>query len=175
MWVRLCSDKNKTLCNDKNECLNRCDVHLIETEEDEADDNTDDDTVPDRGVDIVTGIKILLNDDLDDDNMTTLEVNDEKTTQGDDDDDHYDDGSEEIQTQQSDTNLSDRSLANSSETVVALHLSLGESENLGKNKNSVSNVSQSTGGDGIINKIWMLVKAVLNAVEIFWFRMTGTK
>ena len=112
-----------------------------------------------------------MDNDVDDVTTTsTVEVEDRETRQGDDDDD--DDDDDDVQMQQNDTNIPEGFLVHS--TWISPEPSDSSTkERMLQHKSNVSDVSQSTGGDGVITKIWRMVKALLKAVKNFWFRTTG--
>ena len=97
----------------------------------------------------------------------------------DDDDDSIDDDAiddddndnDDVEIQQNDTNVPEGTLVHSTAPVLTVNSST--KERMLQHKSNVSNVSQSTGGDGVITKIWRMVKALLKAVKNFWFKITG--
>ena len=190
--LRFCRNENETSCyfeniiSEMSQCLNVCKTQLIGSEGDDADENSNDDVTPDTysNGDIDTSVTVSLDSEVDDvtANTTTMEVvhNDDAIDDDAIDDDAINDDAigddaigddDDVQIQQNDTNVPEGILFHSTGSVLASDGST--KERMMERKTNVSNVSQSTGGDGVITKIWRMVKALLKAVKNFWFKTTG--
>ena len=175
MSLRFCPNENETFCyfeqiiSKESQCLSGCEAELIESEGDDADNNSNDDTTSDTysSGDIDSGVTVSLNSEVDDVITTTATMEVDNKNDHDDDADG-DDDDDDIQIKQSDTNPRDGFPVNSSSgTFLALKGST--KERIMERKINVSNASQSVGGHSVIIKIWRMVKALL---KIFWFWST---
>ena len=171
-WLRFCQNENETACYDEqiisedSQCLNQCHVNMTGSEDDDADGNSDNDIVPDSdgSGDIYNSTSTSLTSGV---NHVDIDDDDD-----DDDDDHH--HHHDVQTEKSGTKVPEGILVTANASILASIESINE-RNIHNSKTSVSNISQVAGGDGIINKIFRMMKALLNTVRNFWLRIIGTK
>ena len=158
VWLYFCPHETQTYCHsrpydwEKIQCLSNCQGHVVQNEDDADENNGDDDVI----LDTQTGTEILVLPGDDTDKEAHDDEEDSNNIDNDEDDD--------VSIQQNETNVTELIPNESSFTETMIR---GENETL--------IAIQATYDNGIINQMWRIVKALLNAVENFWLRITGAQ